>query len=158
MRLVHQNARTGRQSALRGPETRIGRSLPARARHLRESPRSAIPSRSLQPIPLEHVLERSARLPCWGSSSLSSITEHSFHGITPSLKKKGESVTYVSGTICHLCLESLINHLPAICVPWSAAPQSILRRRKRSCLSRLEFVGASARSWVLSRRKSRNAR
>src|SRR6266481_3717423 len=39
--------------------------------------------------------------------SLSSITEHSFQGITPSLKKKRESVTYVFGTICHLCLESL---------------------------------------------------
>src|SRR6267142_4087300 len=37
----------------------------------------------------------------------SSITEHSFHGITPS-QKKGESVTYVSGTIGHLCVGSLI--------------------------------------------------
>src|ERR1700687_92693 len=37
----------------------------------------------------------------------SSITEHSFHGITPPPLKKGKSVTYVSGTICHLCLRSL---------------------------------------------------
>ena len=36
----------------------------------------------------------------------SSITEHSFHGITSSLKK-GKSVAYVSGTICYLCLRPL---------------------------------------------------
>src|SRR6516225_5331538 len=42
--------------------------------------------------------------------SLSSITEHSFQGIiTPS--PEGESVTYVSGTMCYLCLRPLINHL-----------------------------------------------
>src|ERR1700675_3034647 len=35
----------------------------------------------------------------------SSITEHSFQGITPSLK--GKSVTHVSGTKCHLCLRPL---------------------------------------------------
>src|SRR6266404_4549672 len=50
--------------------------------------------------------------------SLSSITEHSFQGITPSLKKKRESVTYVFGTICHLCLESLIPlHLGGVAAP-----------------------------------------
>src|ERR1700688_5024268 len=38
--------------------------------------------------------------------SLSSITEHSFQGITPS-PLKGESVTYVSGTMCYLCLRPL---------------------------------------------------
>src|ERR1700683_1113853 len=38
--------------------------------------------------------------------SLSSITEHSFHGIAPPLKK-GKSVTYVSGTNCYLCVGSL---------------------------------------------------
>src|ERR1700733_157450 len=38
--------------------------------------------------------------------SLSSITEHSFQGITPS-PLRGESVTYVSGTMCYLCLRSL---------------------------------------------------
>jgi hypothetical protein len=38
--------------------------------------------------------------------SLSSITEHSFHGMH-SLPEKGKSVTYVSGTICYLCLGSL---------------------------------------------------
>src|SRR6516225_1493371 len=38
--------------------------------------------------------------------SLSSITEHSFQGIiTPS--PEGESVTYVSGTMCYLCLRPL---------------------------------------------------
>src|SRR6516225_10108203 len=38
--------------------------------------------------------------------SLSSITEHSFQGIiTPS--PEGESVTYVSGTMCYLCLGPL---------------------------------------------------
>src|ERR1700724_37576 len=35
--------------------------------------------------------------------SLSSITEHSFQGIIPS-PLRGESVTYVSGTMCYLCL------------------------------------------------------
>src|SRR5690242_20953998 len=40
--------------------------------------------------------------------SLSSITEHSFQGITPS-PLRGESVTYVSGTMCYLCLRPLIN-------------------------------------------------
>ncbi len=39
--------------------------------------------------------------------SLSSITEHSFQGITPS-QKKGESVSCVSGTIRHLCVGSRI--------------------------------------------------
>src|SRR5207245_3005284 len=39
--------------------------------------------------------------------SLSSITEHSFQGITPS-QKTGESVTHVSGTMCYLCLRPLI--------------------------------------------------
>jgi len=38
--------------------------------------------------------------------TLSSVTEHSFQGITPSLKRGG-SVTYVSGTNCHLCLRPL---------------------------------------------------
>src|SRR6202011_4211990 len=38
--------------------------------------------------------------------SLSSITEHSFQGITPS-PLRGESVTYVSGTMCYLCLRPL---------------------------------------------------
>jgi hypothetical protein len=38
--------------------------------------------------------------------SLSSITEHSFHGITPS-QKTGGSVTRVSGTMCYLCLRPL---------------------------------------------------
>jgi hypothetical protein len=33
------------------------------------------------------------------------MTEHSFQGITSSLKK-GKSVTYVSGTICHPCVGS----------------------------------------------------
>src|SRR5215472_6895093 len=39
--------------------------------------------------------------------SLSSITEHSFQGIH-FLLKKGESVTYVSGTMCYLCLRPQI--------------------------------------------------
>src|SRR5215467_11227286 len=39
--------------------------------------------------------------------SLSSITEHSFQGITPS-QKTGGSVTHVSGTMCYLCLRPLI--------------------------------------------------
>src|ERR1700722_17188994 len=41
--------------------------------------------------------------------SLSSITEHSFQGITPS-PLRGESVTYVSGTMCYLCLRPLITN------------------------------------------------
>src|SRR5215469_18947183 len=44
--------------------------------------------------------------------SLSSMTEHSFHGIH-FLLKKGESVTYVSGTFCHLCVGSLTGVLSA---------------------------------------------
>src|ERR1700693_1871814 len=39
--------------------------------------------------------------------SLSSITEHSFQGITPS-PLRGESVPYVSGSMCYLCLRPLI--------------------------------------------------
>src|ERR1700722_7848358 len=45
--------------------------------------------------------------------SLSSITEHSFQGITPS-PLRGESVTYVSGTMCYLCLRPLISNYAAI--------------------------------------------
>src|ERR1700733_2636568 len=37
---------------------------------------------------------------------LSSITEHSFQGIAPSPLRR-ESVTYVSGTMCYLCLRPL---------------------------------------------------
>ena len=37
----------------------------------------------------------------------SSITEHSFHGIDTSPDARRESVTYVSGTFCHLCLGPL---------------------------------------------------
>src|SRR5580698_10573461 len=36
----------------------------------------------------------------------SSVTEHSFQGIFPSLKPGG-SVTHVSGTMCYLCLRPL---------------------------------------------------
>ena len=36
----------------------------------------------------------------------SSTTEHSFHG-NPHLPRKGNGVTHVSGTICHLCLTYL---------------------------------------------------
>src|SRR5262249_19546387 len=50
---------------------------------------------------------------------LSSVTEHSFQGISPSLKPGG-SVTYVSGTKCHLCLRSLIQsftlQFPLLCL------------------------------------------
>src|SRR5215510_5034936 len=38
----------------------------------------------------------------------SSTTEHSFQGIGTSRLSQAESVTHVSGTICHLCLGSLI--------------------------------------------------
>src|SRR6202021_998377 len=34
------------------------------------------------------------------------MTEHSFHGIHFPPPQKGESVTYVSGTICYLCVGS----------------------------------------------------
>jgi hypothetical protein len=37
----------------------------------------------------------------------SSITELAFHGIHTSHRTKAESVTHVSGTICHLCLGPL---------------------------------------------------
>ena len=42
-----------------------------------------------------------------GRSITTGQAEHSFHGITSS-PKKGKSVTYVSGTICYLCVGSLI--------------------------------------------------
>src|SRR3954452_21015797 len=43
---------------------------------------------------------------CATKRSLSSIAEHSLHGInTP--REKLESVTHVSGTFCHLCLGPL---------------------------------------------------
>src|SRR5579884_1001445 len=44
----------------------------------------------------------------------SSITEHSFHGIHTSplkLQLQGESVTHVSGTMCHLCVGTLTFNL-----------------------------------------------
>jgi len=51
--------------------------------------------------------------------SLSSMTEHSFHGIH-FLPKKRKSVTYVSGTICYLCVGSLTAALfPMVLWPWS---------------------------------------
>src|ERR1700693_4080112 len=45
--------------------------------------------------------------------SLSSITEHSFQGIIPS-PLRGESVTYVSGTMCYLCLRPLTKELALV--------------------------------------------
>src|SRR6202140_1711462 len=45
--------------------------------------------------------------------SLSSITEHSFQGIAPS-PLRGESVTYVSGTMCYLCLRPLTKRVALI--------------------------------------------
>src|ERR1700731_2722369 len=39
------------------------------------------------------------------------MTEHSFHGIHFPPPQKGESVTYVSGTICYLCVGSFIQIL-----------------------------------------------
>src|ERR1700730_894680 len=45
--------------------------------------------------------------------SLSSITEHSFQGITPS-PLRGESVTYVSGTMCYLCLRPFTSKYASI--------------------------------------------
>src|SRR6516225_448696 len=41
------------------------------------------------------------------TEAFSSITEHSLHGIRHLLPKRRESVTYVSGTICHLSVGSL---------------------------------------------------
>src|SRR5215475_12450183 len=39
----------------------------------------------------------------------SSITELAFHGINTSRPQKAKSVTHVSGTKCHPCLEPLIH-------------------------------------------------
>src|SRR5437763_5523154 len=49
----------------------------------------------------------------------SSITEHSFHGLDTS-RSKAESVTYVSGTPCYLCLGPLISVCPWLWYPWAA--------------------------------------
>src|ERR1700676_5525158 len=53
--------------------------------------------------------------------SLSSITEHSFQGIIPS-PLRGESVTYVSGTMCYLCLRPLIQGVTG-CDSGNSSPQ-----------------------------------
>ena len=49
-------ARRGREGTLRRPEAGFGGSLPAVAGHHREGAGSAVPSRGLQPVPLEQVL------------------------------------------------------------------------------------------------------
>src|ERR1700682_4678015 len=46
-----------RERPLRGIEARLGRPLPTPARHGRQSARSAVPPRSVQPIFVELVLE-----------------------------------------------------------------------------------------------------
>src|SRR5215472_15351946 len=57
--------------------------------------------------------------------SLSSIAEHSFQGIiTPS--PEGESVTYVSGTFCYLCVGSLKRyHTGKLCLKRTVHRQSL---------------------------------
>src|SRR5260370_40739065 len=50
----------------------------------------------------------------------SSITEHSFQGITPS--PRGGSVTHVSGTNCHPCVRPLTDE------SWRTAPVAQLDR------------------------------
>src|SRR5580700_2774374 len=55
----------------------------------------------------------------------SSVTEHSFQGISPSLKPGG-SVTHVSGTMCYLCLR------PLICVCYRPALYILLSEEWRS--------------------------
>src|SRR3989442_3655734 len=54
----------------------------------------------------------------------SSITEHSFHGIDTS-RPKAESVTHVSGTICHPCLR------PVTAAQLRLASQPELARQRR---------------------------
>src|SRR5262245_39135859 len=69
--------------------------------------------------------------------SLSSITEHSFQGIiTPS--PEGESVTYVSGTMCYLCLRPLIG-------PTSGNTQTRLSSKFSSTLKTFSYPGCDAR-------------
>src|SRR5215469_9305774 len=64
--------------------------------------------------------------------SLSSVTEHSFQGISPSLKPGG-SVTHVSGTKCHLCLRSLratLKHICFVLVVCDVAAKAIAHRNR----------------------------
>ena len=67
------------------------------------------------------------------SSPDTGITEHSFHGITPS-QKKGESVTYVSGTICYLCVESLMQISPHQSVDLLISVAKPIRQEKKPIL------------------------
>src|SRR5213593_3342069 len=69
--------------------------------------------------------------------SLSSMTEHSFQGITPSSLEE-ESVTHVSGTKCHLCLRPLRTYLP-LCS--HAHRLSVLSREPR--ISFAHYLGAT---------------
>src|ERR1700729_1019479 len=69
---------------------------------------------------------------------LSSITEHSFQGIAPSPLRR-ESVTYVSGTMCYLCLRPLssilFQQLPSIRVDsFQTQPASLARSYKKACM------------------------
>ena len=52
------SARRRRERPLRGPEAGLCRSLPSRPRDLDQSAGSPVPPRSLQPVPLEPVLDR----------------------------------------------------------------------------------------------------
>src|SRR5258708_17919979 len=58
----HQTPRRRRQRPLRRSKARLARPLPPRPRHLRQSTRSPIPPRGLQPVPLEPLLELTFRL------------------------------------------------------------------------------------------------
>ena len=57
----HQAPGRRREGPLRGPEAGFRGPLPAPARHVRQGAGSAVPPRGLQPVPLEHVLERTVR-------------------------------------------------------------------------------------------------
>ena len=83
---------------------------------------------------------------CQGLNTTSGSQPFTFteHALTPSLKKKGESVTYVSGTMCYLCLRPLrcnavlcvrppqYDYWPLLSRPYGKPDQANLRAQQQS--------------------------
>ena len=73
------------------------------------------------------------------------MTEHSFQGIH-FLLKKGESVTYVSGTFCYLCSRSL-NRISDL--QHRKRSKSAWHKTRRSAVHRNHFISLKFNKFML---------
>src|SRR6185312_15157014 len=132
----HQALRAGREGTLRRFETGVGGPLPAAARNLREGAGSAVPSRGLQPVPLESVL-RPAGL---ADSSLRRPGHRRGVYFLPSCLGLKELLWCVRNTLCERPRSFVVHavaHRDFPCSDWL-----------RSCRAKNRCAVAGVRAWV----------